>query len=144
MSEETKRAQRGSPYGILFSIAGATVVGWVFLLSITFCIQDFATQIAGPNAVQPQMVQVFLDGVGLNWAVVFCVIIMGGMFFCGSALTLGSSRMVYAFSRDGAMVCLICWLGKGVQEPNIYDDIGFFFYYEQLPKIMNQLQLSIY
>ncbi|RUS14819.1 amino acid/polyamine transporter I, partial [Endogone sp. FLAS-F59071] len=103
MSEETKRAQRGSPYGILFSIAGATVVGWVFLLSITFCIQDFATQIASPNAIQPQMVQVFLDGVGLNWAVVFCVIIMGGMFFCGSALTLGSSRMVYAFSRDGAM-----------------------------------------
>jgi amino acid transporter len=28
---------------------------------------------------------------------------MGAMFFSGSALTLGSSRMVFAFARDGAM-----------------------------------------
>ncbi|SAM06451.1 hypothetical protein [Absidia glauca] len=48
------------------------------------------------------MTQVFMDGVGNKWTIVFCVIIMGAMFFSGSALTLGSSRMVYAFARDGA------------------------------------------
>jgi len=48
------------------------------------------------------MTKVFLDGVGYKWTVVFTTIIMGAMFFSGSALTLGSSRMVYAFARDGA------------------------------------------
>ncbi|RUP44900.1 amino acid/polyamine transporter I, partial [Jimgerdemannia flammicorona] len=102
MSEETKQAQKGSPFGILVSIASATIVGWAFLLAVTFCVQDYQTQIVNAT-YSPAMVQVFMDGVGQNWSIVFCVIIMGGMFFCGSALTLGSSRMVYAFSRDGAM-----------------------------------------
>ncbi|KAG1145550.1 hypothetical protein G6F37_009853 [Rhizopus arrhizus] len=101
MSEETRDAARSAPRGILYAIGAAAITGFVFMLSINFCVQDFQRQIV-ETELSPQMTQVFLDGVGYRWTVVFTVIIMGAMFFSGSALTLGSSRMVYAFARDGA------------------------------------------
>lgn len=102
MSEETRDAARSAPKGILYAIGAAAITGLVFMLSVNFCVQDFQRQIV-ETTMSPQMTQVFLDGVGFKWTVVFTVIIMGAMFFSGSALTLGSSRMVYAFARDGAM-----------------------------------------
>ncbi|KAI8988952.1 amino acid/polyamine transporter I [Pilobolus umbonatus] len=103
MSEETKNSQKGSPFGILVSVAANAVSGLVFLIAISFMVSNFETQILGENAIQPQMVQIFVDGVGSTWTMVFLVFVMVSIFFCGSALTLGSSRMVYAFARDGAM-----------------------------------------
>ncbi|CAM0140795.1 unnamed protein product [Umbelopsis sp. WA50703] len=102
MSEETKGAAKGAPFGILLSIGTASIVGLAFLLAVNFCVQDFSRQIVNAS-ITPEMTQVFLDGVGYNWTIVFVTIIMGAMFFSGSALTLGSSRMVFAFARDGAM-----------------------------------------
>ncbi|KAL0136402.1 amino acid permease-domain-containing protein [Mucor lusitanicus] len=101
MSEETRDAARSAPRGILYAIGAAAITGFVFMLSVNFCVQDFQRQIV-ETTMSPQMTQVFLDGVGYRWTVVFTVIIMGAMFFSGSALTLGSSRMIYAFARDGA------------------------------------------
>ncbi|KAF7732811.1 hypothetical protein EC973_000086 [Apophysomyces ossiformis] len=102
MSEETRDAARSAPRGILYAIGTAAIVGLGFMLAINFCVQDFQAQVVD-TTMSPQMTQVFLDGVGYQWTIVFTVIIMGAMFFSGSALTLGSSRMVYAFARDGAM-----------------------------------------
>lgn len=66
-------------------------------------VKNYDFQIIGEEAIQPQIVQVFLDGVGPAWTMVFLIFVMLSIFFSGSALTLGSSRMVYAFARDGAM-----------------------------------------
>ncbi|KAI8975093.1 amino acid permease-domain-containing protein [Mycotypha africana] len=101
MSEETRDAARAAPLGILYAIGTAAITGFVFILSVNFCVQDFQVQVV-ETTLSPQMTQVFLDGAGYKWTVVFTVIIMGAMFFSGSALTLGSSRMIYAFARDGA------------------------------------------
>ncbi|KAI9279328.1 amino acid permease-domain-containing protein [Sporodiniella umbellata] len=101
MSDETRDAARSAPRGILYAIGTAAIVGLAFLISVNFCVQDFQTQIVNTD-ISPAMTKVFLDGVGYQWTVVFTTIIMGAMFFSGSALTLGSSRMVYAFARDGA------------------------------------------
>lgn len=102
MSDETRDAARSAPRGILYAIGTAAIVGFVFLVSVNFCVQDFQAQIVD-TTISPAMTKVFLDGVGYKWTVVFTTIVMGAMFFSGSALTLGSSRMVYAFARDGAM-----------------------------------------
>ena len=103
MSEETKDAARNAPKGILYAVGTAGVFGLMFLLGVNFCVQDYQAQVVD-SVITPQMTKVFLDGVGYNWTIVFTVIIMGAMFFCGSALLLGSSRLVYAFARDNAMV----------------------------------------
>ncbi|KAK5828179.1 amino acid/polyamine transporter I [Linnemannia elongata] len=102
MSEETKNAQEGGPWGIIRAIVVAFVVGWTFLIAMTFCIQDFQSQIVEP-AVGISLSQMFLDGPGQTWAIILILVILGAQFFCGSALTLASSRMVYAFARDGAL-----------------------------------------
>ncbi|KAG0052153.1 hypothetical protein BGZ83_002926 [Gryganskiella cystojenkinii] len=102
MSEETQNAQHGGPMGIIMAIVVASVVGWIFLVGITFCISDFESQIVNP-AVGVALSQIFLDSAGEKLAIFLIVIILGAQFFCGSALTLASSRMVYAFARDGAL-----------------------------------------
>ncbi|KAF7730266.1 hypothetical protein EC973_002509 [Apophysomyces ossiformis] len=118
MSEETRDAARSAPKGILYAIGTAAIVGLAFMLSVNFCVQDFQAQVVETN-ISPQMTRVFLDGVGYNWTIVFTVIIMGAMFFSGSALTLGSSRMVYAFARDGATPFsrYLCRINKKTQTP---------------------------
>lgn len=103
MAEETQNSQKGSPFGILTSVAANAFTGLIFLLACSFMVKDFAAQIVSEDAIQPQLVQVFYDGVGPAWTMVFLIFVMLSIFFCGSALTLGSSRMVYAFARDGAM-----------------------------------------
>jgi amino acid transporter len=102
MSDETRDAARSAPRGILYAIGTAALVGMLFLVSVNFCVQDYTRQIVETD-ITPAMTQIFLDGVGPKWTIVFTTIVMGAMFFSGSALTLGSSRMVYAFARDGAM-----------------------------------------
>ncbi|KAG0245024.1 hypothetical protein BGX31_008117 [Mortierella sp. GBA43] len=102
MSEETKNAQKGGPWGIIRAIITASVVGWFFLVGVTFCVQDFDSQIVNPK-VGVALSQMFLDSAGETWAIILIAVILGAQFFCGSALTLSSSRMVYAFARDGAL-----------------------------------------
>ncbi|KAF9308682.1 hypothetical protein BG003_010749, partial [Podila horticola] len=102
MSEETQNAQTGGPRGIIMAIVVASFVGWVFLVGMTFCITDFEAQIVSPH-VGVALSQIFLDSAGLRLAIFLILIILGAQFFCGSALTLASSRMVYAFARDGAL-----------------------------------------
>lgn len=102
MSEETKNAQRGGPWGIIRAIVTASVVGWFFLVGVTFCIMDFEKQIVAPE-VGVALSQMFLDSAGRTWAIILVFVILGAQFFCGSALTLSSSRMVFAFARDGAL-----------------------------------------
>ncbi|KAF9107672.1 hypothetical protein BGX29_005375 [Mortierella sp. GBA35] len=102
MSEETKNAQEGGPWSIIRAIIVAFCVGWAFLIGLTFCIKNFQEQIVKPK-VGIALSQIFLDGPGQTWAIVLILVILGAQFFCGSALTLSSSRMVYAFARDGAL-----------------------------------------
>jgi amino acid transporter len=103
MAEETQNASTGGPMGIIMAIVTASVVGWIFLVGMTFSIGNFETQIVHP-AVGVALSQIFYDSCGQGVAIFLILIILGAQFFCGSALTLASSRMVYAFARDGALV----------------------------------------
>ena len=46
---------------------------------------------------------IFLDSFGKSWAIFALIIVMGAQFFCGMASITTNSRMIYAFSRDGAV-----------------------------------------
>ncbi|KAH9019519.1 amino acid permease-domain-containing protein [Lactarius pseudohatsudake] len=75
--------------------------GWFLILGLLFSIQDYASTVASSTG-QP-VTQIFLDTVGQNGAIVLMVIIIGAMFFCGTFSVTSNSRMMYAFSRDGAI-----------------------------------------
>jgi amino acid transporter len=100
MSEETQDASRAAARGVIMSIAVSAVFGYILALGVTFAIQDFhTTGAAGTFAVK----QVFLDSLGTTTAKVMLAITVGAQFYCGMSSITSASRMMYAFSRDGAV-----------------------------------------
>ncbi|KAK9915256.1 hypothetical protein WJX75_006770 [Coccomyxa subellipsoidea] len=107
MSEETKSADRSAPWGIILAIGTSAVVGWGYILALLFSIQDVANLTAG-NANGYTSGQIFYDafyaryGTGTG-AVVAMGIPLIAMFFCGASSVTSNSRMLWSFSRDGAV-----------------------------------------
>jgi amino acid transporter len=58
-------------------------------------------QLATGNVAAPA--QIFLDAVGKGLTIFMLLIVVGAQFFCGMSSVTANSRMIYAFSRDGAL-----------------------------------------
>ncbi|KAG0211167.1 hypothetical protein BGX33_004492 [Mortierella sp. NVP41] len=102
MSEETKNADVAGPVGIVMAVGVSFVAGLGYLLALTFGIQDLDRVLNEPTGGNV-IVQIFLDAVGDTGALLLLIILLLAQFFCGSASVTANSRMIYAFSRDGAM-----------------------------------------
>ena len=109
MTEETVDASVAGPRGIVRAIWVSVLAGWVLLLGLTFAIQDYDRALAGADASAVPPAQIFLDALGSNWARVLMFITLGAQFFCGAASMTANSRMIYAFSRDGAIPGSATW-----------------------------------
>jgi amino acid permease (GABA permease) len=101
MTEETENAAETAPWGIVMSIVVSLVAGWVLLLGVTFAIQNYNGELASPTGVPPA--QIFIDAIGRTGGLVLLLIVIGAQFFCGMSSVTANSRMIYAFSRDGAL-----------------------------------------
>jgi len=99
MTEETHDAARSGPRGIVMSILVSLIAGWVLLIGVTFAIQHYATE--SVSAVPPA--QIFVDAIGQRGAELLLLIVCGAQLFCGMSSVTANSRMIYAFSRDGAL-----------------------------------------
>ena len=102
MTEETHSAARSGPRGIVMSILISLIAGWVLLIGITFAIQkaNYAGE-AGAGAAAPA--QIWIDSIGRTGAELLLLIVIGAQLFCGMSSVTANSRMIYAFSRDGAL-----------------------------------------
>ncbi|HEY6378704.1 MAG TPA: amino acid permease [Candidatus Dormibacteraeota bacterium] len=107
MSEETKEANRSAPWGIVTSIGVSVIFGWILLLGVTFAIQDYAGESASATGVPPA--QIFIDAAGYRTGLLLLLIAIGAQFFCGMSSITSNSRMIYAFSRDGALPASSLW-----------------------------------
>src|SRR5207244_4935921 len=58
-------------------------------------------QLATGNVAAPA--QIFLDALGKKMTIFVMLVVMGAQFFCGMSSVTANSRMIYAFSRDGAI-----------------------------------------
>jgi amino acid transporter len=101
MSEETQDASRSAARGVIMSIVVSAVFGYILALGVTFAIQGSIadTAAAGTFAVK----KVYLDALGNTTAKVMLFITVGAQFYCGMSSITSASRMMYAFSRDGAV-----------------------------------------
>jgi amino acid permease (GABA permease) len=104
MTEETKSAAVAGPRGIVMSIIVSLVAGWILLIGVTFAIQHYTTVGA---AVPPA--QIFIDALGATGGKLLLVIVIIAQLFCGMASVTANSRMIYAFSRDGALPGSSLW-----------------------------------
>ena len=102
MTEETHDASRSGPRGIDMSILVSLIAGWVLLIGVTFAIQkaNYATE-AGGRSRRPG--QIFIDSFGRTGAELLLLVAIGAQLFCGMSSVTANSRMIYAFSRDGAL-----------------------------------------
>jgi amino acid transporter len=81
------------------SIVVSAIFGYILALGVTFAIQDIGGVTgAGTFAVK----EVYLQALGTRTAEVMLFITVGAQLFCGMASITSASRMLYAFSRDGA------------------------------------------
>ena len=101
MTEETHKAATAGPRGIVMSIVVSLFAGWILLIGITFAIQK--TQYAGDLGALVPPAQVFTNAIGATGAKLLLLIAIGAQLFCGMSSVTANSRMIYAFSRDGAL-----------------------------------------
>jgi amino acid transporter len=99
LSEETHDAERAAPRGLWKSIAYSAVGGWVLLLAITFA----ATHVAAINKGGGGAIPVIESALSSGLAKLVLDISTVGQLFCGMGCVAAASRMVFAFSRDGAV-----------------------------------------
>ncbi|KAK2982001.1 hypothetical protein RJ640_007593 [Escallonia rubra] len=122
MSEETKSADINGPKGIISSIGISIIVGWGYLLGITFAVTDIPYLLsvdndAGGYAIAEVFYQAFKRRYGSGVGGVICLgVVAVAIFFCGMSSITSNSRMAYAFSRDGAMPLSSFWHKVNKQE----------------------------
>jgi amino acid permease (GABA permease) len=107
MTEETHNAARSGPRGIVMSIVVSLFAGWLLLIGITFAIQkaQYSTDLGA--LVPPE--QVFVNAIGATGAKLLLLVAIGAQLFCGMSSVTANSRMIYAFSRDGALPGSALW-----------------------------------
>ncbi len=107
MTEETHEASRSGPRGIVMSILVSLFAGWLLLIGITFAIQHYTATLNSPTGVPPA--QIFIDAVGSAGGKLLLLVAIGAQLFCGMSSVTANSRMIYAFSRDGALPASGFW-----------------------------------
>ncbi|MFM9760778.1 amino acid permease [Streptomyces scabiei] len=107
LSEETTQAQISAAKGIVHSIFWSWIVGFVLLAGMLFAIQDYAGTVGTATGVPPA--QIFLDALGLAGAKILLLVVIIAQLFCANAGLASASRMVFAFSRDGALPFSSTW-----------------------------------
>jgi amino acid permease (GABA permease) len=107
MTEETHSAARSGPRGIVMSIVVSLFAGWVLLIGVTFAIQNYTAEVGSATGVPPA--QIFIDAAGVTAGKLLLLIAIGAQLFCGMSSVTANSRMIYAFSRDGALPASGFW-----------------------------------
>ncbi len=107
LSEETTNAQVSASRGIIHAIGWSWLAGFILLAGLTFAIQDYAGTVGSATGVPPA--QIFLDALGLTGAKLLLLVVIVAQLCCGNAETAAASRMVFAFSRDGALPGSALW-----------------------------------
>jgi amino acid transporter len=99
ISEETHDSENSAPKGVWRSVFYSAIIGYVLLLAITFAAADPAAVTKGGGGAPA----VFLSAMSTGWVKVILITAVIGQLFCGMSCMTSSSRMMYAFSRDGAV-----------------------------------------
>ncbi|MEW2526320.1 amino acid permease [Streptomyces sp. NPDC047071] len=117
MTEETIDAATAGPKGIVRSIVVSLVAGFVLLFGFTYAIQSYNGALDSDTGVPPA--QILMDALGTATGKWLLVVIIVAQLFCGMASVTANSRMIYAFSRDGALPFSRIWhkLHPGTRTP---------------------------
>jgi amino acid transporter len=113
VSEETISANVQAAKGIVRSIWVSLIAGFILLVGVSYAVPNFTKPIsfAGTKVTSyaelallyPNWAVTFISSAGRSVAMLLIVIVGVAQFFCGMSSVTANSRMIYAFSRDGAV-----------------------------------------
>jgi amino acid transporter len=101
MTEETHDAANAGPRGIVSSIVISLVAGLILFITVTFATTDYTGALTSSTGVPP--LQIFIDALGTRGGELLFIVAFVAAFFCGMCSVTANSRMIFAFSRDGAL-----------------------------------------
>ena len=105
LSEETHSAADSAAKGIWRSIFYSVIGGYILLLSFLFAVQNVDDITKGGGGV----VLIFNQALSPHLAGTVLLISTAGQIFCTVACMTSATRMLYAFSRDGAVPGARLW-----------------------------------
>lgn len=97
-TEETKDADRNGPKGIISSIGISVIVGWGYILGITFAVTNIPNLLSSDNdaggyAIAEIFYQAFKSRYGNGVGGIICLgIVAVAIFFCGMSSITSNSR----------------------------------------------------
>lgn len=102
MSEETKQADVAGPWSMMSALIGLSLFDWFFIIALLVGIKDYEATVETSTGFP--VTQILLDNFGRSWTLVLISLLMVACWFCGLITVTATSRLMYAFSRDHAMV----------------------------------------
>jgi amino acid transporter len=103
--EETRDARVRAPWGIYLSVAVSGLFGYLLIVVITLAIRDLHAASSDPSPIT----YIFSHALGQRWGMTMIWIMTLAQWFCGLACVTSTSRMIFAFSRDGGMPLSRVW-----------------------------------
>jgi amino acid transporter len=100
MAEETNKASRMAAVGMYMSVVASVIFGFILLVAVTFAVPNTNGALQNIGTVVPWIWQTSMSQ---SWSDVLLFICVVAQFFCLTASTTSASRMMFAFSRDGAV-----------------------------------------
>ena len=100
MAEETHQASRSAAVGMYMSVVASVVFGFILLVAVTFAVPSTDGAIDNLGFIVPW---IWSESMGQNWAEALLFVCVVAQFFCVTASITSASRMLFAFSRDGAV-----------------------------------------
>lgn len=99
MTEEMTHASRDAPRAIVLSVGIGAVTGFVFLLTLCFCIGDISTTADSSTGVP--VIQIFYDSTNSKVGTCFMASMITVIMFVSTiSLVADGSRSLFAFARD--------------------------------------------
>ena len=105
MTEETHDAAMGGPKSIVRAIVVSIIAAFVLNMAMTLTLPAVGSSAYNAIAINGTTAggAVFVNAIGGAGGKLLVIIAMVAMFFCGMSSVTANSRMIYAFSRDGAV-----------------------------------------
>ncbi|KAJ7635704.1 amino acid/polyamine transporter I [Mycena polygramma] len=103
ISEEARNANVAVPWAIVYATGVGTSLGFGVQVALAFCMgPDTIVILSSP--VQQPMAAILLNSFGKKGMLAVWSFISIALFLSGVGLLISSSRQIFAFSRDGALV----------------------------------------
>ncbi len=99
MTEETVGAATRAPWGVVMSVVVSAFAGYAVLMGLVAAVPDLA---AAGSYINPVLF-ILESRLGFVLGTLFFLVAVVAQFFCGMSSITTNSRMIYAFSRDGAV-----------------------------------------